>query len=494
MKVRLTYLLGGSLAFLIFGRRHHLNTRVVSSIKHHSLNSDLALDQMLSSPNQNQGKTWWFRFAKKDSVPECVPPMPLGSTSRKSPFRSRLWSAYLAVGLTAVVILGCNLIPNRDAGYSRQLPLRWQTERMLDGQISLSQDPSGMAFDLAWGPRGVQQVWGLALPVWRLAFESAAHSFGGLGFPDRLTFAFTLATVIYILIRIWTGLPDAVAGPFRGLWGSMGLLVTVLFPPFLALCSSRFVVYEEVEAYAYLTALLLLGWSVWVCVRPTSHGWLGLALFAGLTVFVRPTYGVYGLASLISAGLFFRPRERRMLLLGCGAILFVLPLMLLLWSNQLRFGSVSRIRPFPNINDITAMAYATRFGNPFQSEPIFHALRELFGMLFLTRSIVGTNPYDGDLFFGQTTTFRWRELYFSTFDLTIFAMAMVVWLWSAKRVFLTSKRRLVFSDSSLLEIAAVWSFITVIPLTVFYLRYPLLSSRYMLDFGPAFSAASFVSG
>ncbi len=60
---------------------------------------------------------------------------------------------------------------------------------------------------------------------------------------------------------------------------------------------------------------------------------------------------------------------------------------------------------------------------------------ELFGLLFLTRSAEGREDNTLWRFPGESHIFRWRELYFSTYDLSIFIMIVVVWTWLAWRVY-----------------------------------------------------------
>ena len=42
--------------------------------------------------------------------------------------------------------------------------------------------------------------------------------------------------------------------------------------------------------------------------------------------------------------------------------------------------------------------------------------------------------------------------------------------------------------SALAEVLVLWATVAIIPLSAFYLRFPFISSRYLLDFAPAFSA------
>ena len=46
--------------------------------------------------------------------------------------------------------------------------------------------PADLGYDMAWVKGGVQQVWGLGVPTWRLPYEALAKLFGYDAFPDRL--------------------------------------------------------------------------------------------------------------------------------------------------------------------------------------------------------------------------------------------------------------------------------------------------------------------
>src|SRR5215472_3065324 len=86
---------------------------------------------------------------------------------------------YYSLVLSLVVLCGTGLIPNFEAQYSNSLPYRWQTEALLHGRLALSEEVSRLDWDHAYGRSGdVQQIWGLAVPIWRLPFEALAKLAG----------------------------------------------------------------------------------------------------------------------------------------------------------------------------------------------------------------------------------------------------------------------------------------------------------------------------
>jgi len=110
-------------------------------------------------------------------------------------FKHRFWACYLSLTVTGAIIVWAGLIPEWGEYYSEQPSLRRQTKAIEDGHIALATDVVTLDWDQVWDNGKVQQVWGLAVPIWRLPFEWLARLFGRYGFPDRLVFAFSMAGV-----------------------------------------------------------------------------------------------------------------------------------------------------------------------------------------------------------------------------------------------------------------------------------------------------------
>lgn len=418
-------------------------------------------------------------------------------------FSQRLWAAYLAVVLTLCLLFRGNLVPGWGQWYSYHLPLRLQTDRLLQGQVALSHQPETLSWDMAWDDGAVQQVWGLAVPLWRLLFEALARWTGHPAFPDRLAFALAFAGAGYAVIRFNFALAKRLANQTVS-WSWLGVVPVVLFPPFLALCASRFLAYEEVVAYGHLAAMLLLIWAARLTWRPGLAGFLGLALAGGLIGFVRPTFLVYGAASvLIAARAVWRTRHDRPSMrawrwLCPGGALFCAGVGLLLWSNAARFGGALEFGHSLNLNGLASMRYASRFDYPFRREPLGSATRELFGLLFLARPATADNAEQAVSFAGQSSTFRWREIYFSAYDLSYLPILAGAWIWLVSRGWrriqdLRRGETTALDSGDPIEAMALWSLIAFVPLALFYLRAPFASSRYLLDFGPAMAAALWAS-
>jgi len=403
--------------------------------------------------------------------------------------KHNLWTTYAALMVTAVALVWTGLIPKWGEWYSNQPTLRLQTEAMEEGHISLATDPSELGWNEAWNNGKVQQVYGLAVPTWRLPFEWLAKLFGQSGFPDRLTFGLALALLSCYTIRSYALFFKQEIGSFA----IVALLTTVLFPAFLALCRAGFSVHEEVVAYGYIGSMFLMFWLARFWLLPTLTSYLFLALACGIIPFIRAPVGIYGFATFSLATYRMAKREKsKFLALSAGTLLYGACGALLLYGNSIRFGSPLEFGYSLNLTNSSAMDYAQRFGSPFPSTPIISAGTELFGALFLCSSEIPDNPYGFGLFPGQTRVFRWRHLPFRTYDLSICIMILTIWAWLAWRLFRFAQRKETTDQPHLLEAVAFWSLLTSIPLVVFYLRFPFIASRYLLDFGPSFASACIV--
>lgn len=406
--------------------------------------------------------------------------------------KQRISAVCLAVFLSLGIIFFTGLIPEWGRWYSNHLPHRWQVERLLHGHLGLTSDPSGMSWDLAWGKGAVQQVWGIGIPFWQLPFEVLARAVGQPAFPDRITFFIALLGVVYVVVRFHFRLGSEIVPELNSAFTALGVSTLFLFPPFLALCSSRFLVYEEVVAYAYLMGLLLMTWTARLWLRPSLRSFYGLAFVSGLAMFIRPTFGTYGFASLILGCIAIWKNGHSIRLCITGVALFFFAVGSLLWSNNLRFGSCLEFGYSLNVNGMNAMVYAQRFGSPYHQIALIPAAKELFGLLFLSKSLTMQDAYGLGEYPLQSPTFRWRELYFSTYDLSIFFIVIAVIGWLLWRLLWRARAGQLFEKPNALEVVSVWSAIAILPLTGFYLRFPFISSRYLLDFGPAFAATSWV--
>ena len=127
----------------------------------------------------------------------------------RHPLRYLIWvqAAVVAVGICC----GTGLIPAWGKWYSPSMPLRRQTEAFFAGHIAISTSPAEAEYDMAWSEGGVQQPWGLGVPIWRMSFEAVARLFHESAFPDRLG-GIAIMLSSYMALRAFT-VPAYVAPP-----------------------------------------------------------------------------------------------------------------------------------------------------------------------------------------------------------------------------------------------------------------------------------------
>jgi len=404
------------------------------------------------------------------------------------------WYSAIVLGLGIVLMTG--LVPDWGKWYSSSMPYRMQTESLLRGEAALSYSPSALELDLVWFNGTIQQGWGLGVPIWRLPFEALARLFGLPSFPDRLALAVAIILFTYGTIRIFTrSFPSQ--SPLEWLIQfrrrpdrPVTILLLVMFPPIITLCSGPFNVYEEAVLYGYLYSMGLFLGLLSFQRRPRFLFFLTLSLFAGLAGFVRPTIGAYGLITVLIAMVLGYQSDWRWWRCLSGMVIFCLGGALLYWANYLRFGSGLEFGHNLNMTGMDAI-YLSRFGAPFDAASFLASARELVGSLFGVRELNGFNTVREDIVWGQVPQlFRWRHFYVTTYDLTFFSAILIT--WGCAGWFLLQKGRRIFIQSirhSFFAVAALWSLMAFVPLFLFYSKLWMISSRYMIDFAPAIAVA-----
>jgi hypothetical protein len=413
------------------------------------------------------------------------------------------------------LVVATGLVSEWGRWYSPSPHHRAQVDALLQGRLALSDHPSALRLDLAWAEGGVQQVWGLGVPVWRLPFEAVSRLAGKAGFPDLLAFALALGMTAWFVLNalraVYTPHTTAEAtlpGPVRDWRIAGGALLLLLFAPFVNLLRSRFDIYEEVVAYEYLWGLILIAALLNLVCRPTPGRYWVLCGLAGLGGLVRPTLVLHGIGALGAATLFMfamenrrqddRGLRRRLKILAIGGGLFLLGCALLYLTNLIRFGAGFEFGHRLNLQFLYGSLYATRFDHPFAHEPVFSAARELFGLLFLTQDFSGGDFYREGIFPGQAAAARWREVYLSSYDLSYAALLLCGWgtsAWCGWRWYRRQRRPSLAMSARLTRmekasaVVGLYSLVSSLLLLSFFLRNSVISSRYMLDLMPAFVAA-----
>ncbi len=428
-----------------------------------------------------------------------------------------LSAVYLAVVIAAGILVATGLVLDWGLWYSDYLAYRGQTEAFLEGTLAVGADVRRIGWDEVWFAEKAQQPWGLGVPAWRLPFEAMARLAGQPAFPDRLALGAAWALVAFGILRLYL-IPSKPVHPVAWLKERPERIcvfaLLVLFPPLLTMTRFRFVVYEEAAAYSFLAGVGLFAFTLWFYRRRTVPVFLGLALLAGVAPFVRPTLLAYSVASLLIALFLAWHIGWRWHRLVAGVVLFGLGCTLLFVSNAHRFGSGLEFGHATNLNTVDSMRYTSRFDHPMRSEPLHSAAAELGAGLFLIgNSFNGYGWYEQDFHVWQSSTHRWREYYFTTYDPT-FALMLAGALGLAilrkvkgkesggignrergragdagKREVGEAEGRGVWGGRlwSETDLMILWMLLAAVPIFVFYLRGPFLASRYLLDFGPAFA-------
>ena len=395
------------------------------------------------------------------------------------------------IAFALLVVLSSGLIDGWGQWYSPSSHYRRQTESLLRGTLALSRSPTDTTHDLTWSEGGVHQVWGLGVPLWRLPFEAVARVFGFQAFPDRLAFAAALALWAVIVLSLLTPAkhPSETSEASHGR-NSLIVGLILLCPVFLELCNSRFDIYEEAVAYEYLFGTGILAGLLTHLRSSTYRGAVLLALFAGLGPLIRPTLFFYGVGT-VAALILVQPKARTLRgIIAIGSAFAIGPL-LVLATNHLRFGHPMEFGHQLNLQHLFGSMYATRFDHPFPKEPLMSSARELVGLLFGSPDLNDFDLYRQGFFPAQSPIVRWRNLYLRTYDVS-WLVGMVAGAGFAARSIRFLGSSAPSGDRTRHQgavTAAIWSLCATIPLCGFYLRNEVISSRYLIDFAPAFVAA-----
>ena len=121
-----------------------------------------------------------------------------------------MYAVACALGILASRVCHAASSPNGASGTRSNPAYRRQTEAILSGVARSRQRSAKLGYDMAWADGGVQQVWGLGVPSWRLpsswspsyracgAFSGSPRAHRGHG------------SLIYALLRVlaWSPCPE----------------------------------------------------------------------------------------------------------------------------------------------------------------------------------------------------------------------------------------------------------------------------------------------
>jgi hypothetical protein len=392
--------------------------------------------------------------------------------------RRRYWALIgfsLAYG-AVMVVLGGTL-------YASSPWHRLQADALLHGHLYLGDTLDQIRPGLAWHNGKVQQVWGLGVGLWLLPFQAAWRLFGGVVFPDRIALGLAWATLAFYTCI--TGLRMARNGQRAAGLGFVWLIL--LCPPMWTLSRASQLVFEETELYGLVVCLAILVAVIRLACFDSSTDVIIAGLLSGMAGLVRPTLAIYGLAAVLVCFFLAWRRHQSFRLSIFAGLCFAAGLGLVALTNQIRFGS-----PFEFGHRLTvtsdSMVYLTRFGNPYANTSLADASKELGGLLFFNSNVRDANAFAEELFPGQAPTTRWRRLYLGLFDPTWLLLCGAAFIIGILTVSKAGRGSVANHGKQELAFALwAWSVISFAVLGLFYLRFPIIASRYLLDFLPAFA-------
>jgi hypothetical protein len=413
------------------------------------------------------------------------------TTDRRTPRRAWLFHAAIALACTAYFNCRTLLVPRIGEWYTPDSHPRvaLQLRAWLAGRLAPIPHPAVGWYDFVWGRGGMHTAAGLGVPILALPLHLVARAFGASAFPDQVLFLVLYAATAALLAHALHRARPRGPAPWLASSATAGFVVA--FPTFVGLLAAGCSVYEQAIAIGALWNLALLAGVLWLLERVTPARFVVVCAASAFAVFLRAPLAVYGLTTaalaLVIAYRSALPRRSRLTGLAVAAGVTALYLA----CNLARFGSPFEFG-YANLVSQPSVDRLTRWGMAFARVPFGDAADELFATLFLLRpvaqSITTTSPAQVP---AEVAEFareeRWREYYSPTYDPAIFAACLVA---TGLVVWRVVRGRLWRSDRAL-DVPAVvglWGLSPAIVLFVFYAKLPNLSTRYLVDFYPAYMA------
>ena len=364
---------------------------------------------------------------------------------------------------------------------------RYQADALLHGHLCLSNSVNAMHPGLAWHDGHVQQVWGLGVGLWLLPFQAVWHLVGGRILPDRVVLGLAFALLAFFSGS--TGLKLINQG--NRSYGLGVMWMVTLCPALWTLTRSSEFVFEETVLYSVILSLGILVSLIRVASFGLRMDYAISCALSAFAVWVRPTHAIYGLGGVLAASwsMWIYRRSWKEAIFGFG--FWCASFSLLAWTNNVRFGSPAEFGHHLTVSSAN-MIYLTRFGNPFRQASLLQAAKELLGLLFFVPPH-GKYAFGENLFPGQAPFPRWRMLDLTTFDPVWMFICIAAFVSAIAWLILKRKKNrypLLSQPQSVLVFSLLlWVAVSIIVLSCFYLYYPAIASRYLLDFAPALTGS-----
>ena len=382
------------------------------------------------------------------------------------------------------------IIPAWGEWYSEFLAYRHQTNALLNGHFQISPNPYAGFHDWAWG-NGMQQVWGMGVPFLRLPFEGLFRLFSWGAFPDRLVLLLVWFLSVFSVWRLSSEIVNRHFTSFSNVWRSVAYLAGSAFfflsPGLLGLLTTRLAEYEEAIAYLCLFVILQLSLLGLFILRPRSWLLLLICFVSGFSLLIRPSALFFALPTVLGGLIYARILRYRFPQLLLGVLCFGVFVVILLSSNAIRFGSPFEFGYLLNVTGSPEIEYLSKFYYPLGHQngfSIFKGLSQVWsGFSNPPLDSIGSLAVEMD---GENA--KVTEFYFQTSGLLDLIIPSVLILICA----LVPRARK-GSFSPLLTMAGLWILTVLIGLFIFYARIPVLTSRYLAEFSPVFSAVAYVA-
>jgi hypothetical protein len=407
------------------------------------------------------------------------------------------WFGYAATALCCTAYLNsrAQFIPKWGEWYSgdAQPYVFLQVRAWLSGRLAVIPHPAAAGHDYVWGRSGMHTAWGLGVPLLATPFHLLGRLFGAPGFPDHVRFLIFFAITTVVLARALHVTSPKEPRALVASCAAAGFMM--VFPTFVGLIVSRFLIYEQTIATGALWSLLLLSGVLALQHRCTPAR---LALVCGAAAFsivLRPPLAVYGLTTIVLAMIIAHRKGMRWRALTSGVAAAGSVTAFYLVANFVRFGSPLNAG-YANLISGPFVNRLTRWGLSFSKVPFTAAAKELYATLFRL------DPVPGQIMMGTPPAAvqpyvvgeRWREYYSPAYDRLILAGVILALGIVGWRVFRHRLWRAGDLGEERATLVGAWALPPAIVLFVFYARVGNLVTRYLVDLYPAFAAASLCVG
>lgn len=398
-------------------------------------------------------------------------------------YRKVLYISLIVLTVSALMLYFTGLIPSFGEWYSYYPFLRMQSDALLRGDLAIKPVPYGIAQDLIWA-NGMHQGWGLGVPIIQLPFNIVSKLFGFFGFPDRLIFILFYA----IVATIFCSALNSVFATSQLIKDSLinrilflpVILFTFLNPGFITMLRTTFFVYEEVVAYAYLWSVMCVALLIKFILVRKNHIYLTLCILSGFAVVLRPTHIAYGMMIFL-IGLYFA-RLNRVRYYWIGIPLFFIGILFFLTTNYLRFGEPLEFGNSLQLLKSDFGYYVISFDNPSYWFPYKASVVELLSALFFLEADKLYLPKQRLLW--QTNDLKGLQLMFKPYNIATLFFLLLGWIVFVLNLKSSRKEmsNMQLLKKQIIRAMGILSLTSFIMLFIFYARYPVITSRYLIDF------------